>query len=396
VISLSEKTLPFVLYKIFHFVTILILEYIEGLISVKPKRVKHLKEWPDSRRADLANSCKDQHATEAHSIKLIRRNYNSGEIVSAYKDVFCFTTLCGHAHRKTDLQARNIHLLLHGVLPVQHGRPGMVLKSIAAGLRHKETRKPHKITRGSALLAGCYYSDSANYYHFWCDSIVDIWMFRRSGRTLDEIDSIIMPFSDTSWQAEILKLVSIPPSKILALHQFTHARIEKAFVCFRPKGGRASPLWLHNALQEMIMPAKYNDSSCPKRIYASRSTASRRGLMNEDKVIDIMIKYHYHIVDCSSISVRDQISLFRNADKIIAPHGASLTNIAWCKAGTKVLDLMPVTHANPCFFDLAFQGNIRYYMLPTRAADSRQDPLDCPVVADVDELEQRMNRHGFT
>ena len=43
----------------------------------------------------------------------------------------------------------------------------------------------------------------------------------------------------------------------------------------------------------------------------------------------------------ADMPIADQIALFRQAEIVVAPHGAGLAHIAWCKPGTKIIEFFP-------------------------------------------------------
>jgi capsular polysaccharide biosynthesis protein len=46
----------------------------------------------------------------------------------------------------------------------------------------------------------------------------------------------------------------------------------------------------------------------------------------------------------SKLNFIDQVRLFYNCKQIIAPHGAGLTNLIFCKKNTRVLEIFPKNH----------------------------------------------------
>jgi hypothetical protein len=360
---------------------VLVIEFFESLVSVKHGR--DLAVIPNATFNTKSLSPFPRHAQELEE-NLTREEFNHrNESIGVFKNLRCFTSRCNHSRTGKDLNARNLSVLTWYYRPVQQGRPGITLKSLAYSLILGEDRQRKKLLIDSGGIAGCYYSDSSNYYHFWCDAIVDAWILYASNPQKAKPSLIIMPFSGKPWQREVLDLCSIPYDKIIGLHQFTEITIKHASIVFRAKGGRASPPWLYQALQDIVKPCLYEAIGYPKRIYSARLNSMRRRLVNEDEVIELMLLHGYTIIDCCNESVANQIKLFRNASHIVAPHGASLTNIAWCKPNTYILDLMPSRHMNPCFFDLARQGGMNYMLFPTMPINSSQDPLDCPVKIDI-------------
>ena len=47
------------------------------------------------------------------------------------------------------------------------------------------------------------------------------------------------------------------------------------------------------------------------------------------------------------MSVAEQVELFVYADVVVAPHGAGLTNLLFCREGTRIVEIFPPTYINP-------------------------------------------------
>lgn len=76
-------------------------------------------------------------------------------------------------------------------------------------------------------------------------------------------------------------------------------------------------------------------------IYISREDALIRRLSNEKELITLLQPFGFRTVLLANLSFEAQVQLFRRARTIIAPHGAGLTNLLFCKSGVKVIELIP-------------------------------------------------------
>lgn len=89
-------------------------------------------------------------------------------------------------------------------------------------------------------------------------------------------------------------------------------------------------------LRELVLE---RDTILPKRIYISRSKAKRRQIVNEGELIEELLKCGFKILHLEDYSIIEQIKFFRNAEIVMAPHGAGLTNLIYCKENIKVIEL---------------------------------------------------------
>jgi capsular polysaccharide biosynthesis protein len=60
------------------------------------------------------------------------------------------------------------------------------------------------------------------------------------------------------------------------------------------------------------------------------------------------------------MSVKDQAAAFAHAELIVAPHGGALTNLIFCRPGTKVVELLSSNYPNPCYRNLCGVAKLPY------------------------------------
>lgn len=289
---------------------------------------------------------------------------------------------------KSDPLARHVHCITGLGRPIRHGRMLPITARLKA--RIKQLPKGPDSQHETVVLLGSYYTDCNNYYHFWCDAIGDLWFLRQMGVNIEGIDRFVMPFGPYPWQKQVLEICGIEEHKVLPLSDFSRLRTRQLLLPMRPKGGCISPIWLLRAMREMAHwhPPTKGD----RRIYISRRDARRRALLNEQQVIDFLHSRGFEIYQCSALTVREQQQLFASASLIIAPHGAALTNIAWCNPGTRILELTPRHHLNPCFRDMCEMGGFEHSVIVTMPADKDKPGLTGSAVVDMDELKHHVDR----
>ncbi|CAP55258.1 glycosyltransferase family 61 protein [Gluconacetobacter diazotrophicus] len=111
------------------------------------------------------------------------------------------------------------------------------------------------------------------------------------------------------------------------------------------------------------------------RLYVDRGGAGHRAIPNEGALAARLRGLGFLTVRPETLTVAEQIDLFRAASMVVGPLGAGMTNIGFCRPGTVVYDLVPDHHANPCFLAMAMRGGLEYWadLFPTGAA--RQDHM---------------------
>lgn len=89
-----------------------------------------------------------------------------------------------------------------------------------------------------------------------------------------------------------------------------------------------------------------------KRLYISRKDSTKRRMLNEDAVCTLMTAKGFDVIETGKLSINDQMSMFRDAEIIVSPHGAALTNLIYCdvaKRRTKVVELLQANYLYGCF-----------------------------------------------
>lgn len=87
--------------------------------------------------------------------------------------------------------------------------------------------------------------------------------------------------------------------------------------------------------EEVIAAVGLGAATGRRRLYLRRGGQFRR-LTNEAEVEGLLARRGFEIVQPGALSLEDQVRLFREAEAIVSPTGAALTNLAWCRPGTRV------------------------------------------------------------
>lgn len=93
-----------------------------------------------------------------------------------------------------------------------------------------------------------------------------------------------------------------------------------------------------------------------KKIYISRSGG--RKVINEIEIEKLLFSAGYKSLRLENFSVNDQIFLFKNAQSVVAPHGAGLTNLLF--SNSEVLELAGKNYNNPCFADICLNKKVDF------------------------------------
>jgi hypothetical protein len=96
------------------------------------------------------------------------------------------------------------------------------------------------------------------------------------------------------------------------------------------------------------------------RIYISRQRAAVRRVCNESDLRPLLEQSGFKFVELESVPWNEQLNLFSNADIIVAPHGAALANIAFCRPNTLIVEIGTSAGYRDFYWRLAASASLRY------------------------------------
>ena len=112
----------------------------------------------------------------------------------------------------------------------------------------------------------------------------------------------------------------------------------------------------------------------PKKIFIERGNVTYRKLLKSDQLITFLKNEGYYFCARDKLTFKEQAILFYNADNIIAPHGAALTNIMFCKPDTKLLELFPYKYQDWTFYTLSAYGKLNYFYMVGEKVNPEENP----------------------
>ena len=104
-------------------------------------------------------------------------------------------------------------------------------------------------------------------------------------------------------------------------------------------------------------------------------------------MIDHLSKKGFVSVNLDNLSISQQSKIFASANTIVAFHGAALTNLIFCKKGTKVVEFFNPEYINVCYWAIANCVGLDYsYFL---AENKNSKSFD--VFVDINKLDSAIN-----
>ncbi|WP_176706091.1 glycosyltransferase family 61 protein [Paenibacillus hemerocallicola] len=171
------------------------------------------------------------------------------------------------------------------------------------------------------------------------------------------IDKYIITNDGASrFQDETLALLGIPREKAIRSYEGLHLKAARLVVpslqpyWLEPFIANPLPKWGTDFLREQLLKSvNPRPLSGYERIYISRGDAKHRKVLKEHEVTRVLAARGFRAISLGTMSVADQVRLFASAECIIAPHGASLTDLMFCRSGTQVVDIYPTRYMYPLF-----------------------------------------------
>jgi len=136
-------------------------------------------------------------------------------------------------------------------------------------------------------------------------------------------------------------------------------------------------------IQQEILEAVSSESEPIEgnNVYVSRSGAVERRVLNENEVMNVLSEYGFERYCLENQSLSENVQLFSQADLVVGPHGAGLTDIIF---------------ANDCTLLELFGEKVKQpYELLAETLGVNYEPMYCQadsadVVVDTEQLELRV------
>jgi len=240
-----------------------------------------------------------------------------------------------------------------------------------------------RLTEAEHLL----YGSCRNYYHWLLDGL------GRWAVCPEASFPCLLPWSGAPFQQAGLTLVPGLLTRALTLAPGHAVEVGRLHWTASLTG---AGMQFHPALRRLgdAMRASTAPTAAPA-LYVCRDDAFNRPLLNEAAAARLCADRGFQVVRLARLPVMDQVALFAGARRIVAPHGAGLANLLFCRPGTALLELHMDRYVNWCFRRLAATMEMRYGCVIGQA-----EPGEGPVHArawslTLDQLEAALDDPGF-
>ena len=298
-------------------------------------------------------------------------------------------------HRFRDVRVSSDGLLFAGlkILPesfafphhLQQWRRRSVFKFLLKNYFSRQLRR----VDGEVLWITDYWS--REYFHWIADALSRLFAVR------DRLSELILMlpsgYADLDYVKSSLKAFAVKHVDFIKPHETLHCR-NLLMPTHAAPSGHYNPHVIRG-VREVLLSAYGDSNKQPERIYISRNRATKRRIVNEDEVEEILQKFGFETIRAEELSFEQQVQRFSRAQYIVSNHGAGLTNMLFMREGGSVLELRHhLDHINNCYFTLSSALNLRYFYQTCKPSSADSDPHTADLVVDPKALEVNLDLLG--
>lgn len=172
-----------------------------------------------------------------------------------------------------------------------------------------------------------------NYYHWTVETLPKLRLLDTFRRETGLEPTLLLPEDPPSWMKESFDLLGgdeftiryatdpVYRGKPVLIHSFVNTVSSEEHQ------------WFNRQTAELRDSTGADQSY---RIYVSRANARERRIHNDAAVVDLLTTYGFEPYRLEELSVAEQVRLFANAEAVVGPHGAGLSNLVYSEDVTVV------------------------------------------------------------
>lgn len=176
---------------------------------------------------------------------------------------------------------------------------------------------------------------AVSFFHFLHDALPRLHLL---GSDLAAVDHVLVGGEPGSFASAWLDRAGVPSEKIIWAGPLTHFTCDQLLFTSELSADQQPTPWNLSAVRSVVRcPAPAPPGH--RVVWLSRKSAGTRQFKWEDDLLRACPTVE--TPDLSQLTPAQQLSLFAETAVLIAPHGAGLTNIAFCPPGTQLVELFP-------------------------------------------------------
>ena len=176
-----------------------------------------------------------------------------------------------------------------------------------------------------------------------------------------------------AFQKATFKMLKLNSNKIIDSKINKHCFFDNLIFCTHPnylKGTFSTaqnnlPRWIINFLRKKFLNNSARKIKNFNKIYIDRSDSQYNHcrIINDNEIKDYLRQEGFKIVKLSKFSFQKQISIFKNCNIVISPHGAGMANLIFCKRKTKVVEIKHLDHPNNVYKRISKFNKLKYHLI---------------------------------
>jgi capsular polysaccharide biosynthesis protein len=237
-----------------------------------------------------------------------------------------------------------------------------------------------------------------NYYHFCVEWMARFHLLKKS---LIHVDYYIIS-QEKLFQRQYMDILQIDKQKIITIEKGCYIEADYLVVPSMINNWESIkyreyqfylkqwlPKWLGEIYKYCEVVKDDSKFTNHKNIYISRSLASYRKVKNEEEIINVLKKFDFSVYCLESMTVEQQIGLFRNAKFIVSAHGAGLINMSYCQSPATILEIYSEHYHDSGLRLQAFALGHKYeYFIGQTSNISNVHPRNEDIYIDASKLER--------
>ena len=205
------------------------------------------------------------------------------------------------------------------------------------------------------------------YYHWMLDVLPKLEVLESAGIALDDIDHFVVR-ADAAFCRETLRRCGIDPERVVTPPDGMHVSADRLLVPWLKNAlgarvnrglGLGLASWIPAWLRARFVTAATTAEPAGERLYISRAKRGTRGVLAEDELVSALAERGFRTVCPEEHPVAEQAAMFDRASVVVGVHGAGLTNTAFCRPGTLVVEIFG-DYVVPCYWALAALAGLDY------------------------------------
>jgi hypothetical protein len=205
-----------------------------------------------------------------------------------------------------------------------------------------------------------------NYYHWLIDLLPRVATLRAHDKQ-GSFDRLLINGGGAPYEKATLQALGVPADKIVYVDASDRFQIENAAVTSMDHASKVVAPWKIKILRRLRDSVPRAEGVGARRLYVSRKHAAVRRVENEPEFEKMLSDQGFTTVAPESQPWANQVRMFADAEVVLAPHGAALANIAFCKPGTLIAEINTAVGYRDFFLQLAASAGLRYRLLEARA-----------------------------